>query len=119
MCCYFMISITDFAPAVEAFNLTAIPNQPSPAVTLVWNNAFDAVPPAQFELTYNGTTTDTTLLLTSQLQSTRETDYTHNVTGLDFFTLYQFTIVAIYNLTGEETQSTPVLLTHKTEQGGM
>lgn len=104
------------------------PATPSPTATLTWNNAFDIVPTSSFQVTYNGVSllggaeasVSIELLQGEATSSDASTDYAYNVTNLHFFTEYNFTIVAIYNLTGVRVLSDAVQVSNiETAQGGM
>jgi hypothetical protein len=45
-------------------------------------------------------------------------EYQYNVTELLFYTQYNFSLVADYNLTGAVAQSSTQSLSHETQQGG-
>ena len=45
-------------------------------------------------------------------------DYSHDVEQLVFYSEYNFSLVAVYNLTGTPVRSDSVLVSHTTEQGG-
>lgn len=125
MCYNFFL---DFAPEIQGLELTPLMGGASPAISLTWNNAFDAVPPVGYNITYSGekltgvieSPSDTSMLLLEDVQtSDSAVDYAYNVTDLLFYTEYSFSVAAIYNLTGTEVESSPVNVSHTTEEGGI
>lgn len=104
-------------------------DQPLPAVTLMWDNPFDDVPPFQFELVVRGRklsgvpqVTDMNVTLSPEEDTNLVMsvfDHTYNVSDLLFYSEYSFSLVAVYNLTGMVYRSSAVQeLNYITEQGG-
>ena len=119
---------TDFAPAVEGFLLVPIiATTLQPAVTLSWNDHFPEAGPFQYQLTYNGRKLSgvrqdlnlrLTLLRDDVTTDTTTGKYLYNVTKLLFYTKYSFTLVADYDLTGPVFQSSGVVRSLTTSEGG-
>ncbi len=86
-----------------------------PAVTLTWSRRFDEVPPTEYRLAYNGTElTGLAATLSDTAEPTVDTNST--ITGLLFYTVYDFQVIAVYD--DFTLESDPVVITHTTEQGG-
>ena len=101
-------------------------NATSPSLTLVWNNAFDLVPPTGFEITYTATklsgapldqnnTTATFMVMNVGLSASMGSDYSYTLSGLQFYTNYSVTIIAIYS----DNQSSSVADQAVTVEGGI
>lgn len=98
-----------------------------PAVTLTWSDPFPAASPFQYQLTYTGeklSGESQAILETLTLSQDELTtgammgQYLYSVTDLLFYTDYNFTVIADYNLTGTVAQSSAVVVSHQTRQGG-